>query len=122
MSTQPLISASRFYQRWLAPPPSALPRSELAHRWTSSTGRRAGRGASAGTPPLPPERAMRRLRNLLVCGLIRRDLEGQANLNEVVTAMTRFADFAIARMWTPSWPRWWPHTACRSARFGRGTA
>jgi glutamate-ammonia-ligase adenylyltransferase len=40
---------------------------------------------------------MRRLRNLLVCGLIRRDLEGKANLAEVVETMTRFADFAIAR-------------------------
>ena len=38
---------------------------------------------------------MRRLRNLLVCGLIARDLEGRADLNEVVTAMTGFADFAI---------------------------
>ncbi len=38
---------------------------------------------------------MRRLRNLLVCGLIERDLGGQADLNEVVTAMTGFADFAI---------------------------
>jgi glutamate-ammonia-ligase adenylyltransferase len=39
--------------------------------------------------------AMRRLRNLLVCTLIRRDLEGRADLDEVVTAMTRFADFAV---------------------------
>nr|GEU28062.1 hypothetical protein [Tanacetum cinerariifolium] len=53
--------------------------------------------ASPGAPALPLGRAMRRLRNLLVCGLIRRDLAGQADLAEVVEAMTRFADFAIAR-------------------------
>ncbi|GAB3415263.1 bifunctional [glutamate--ammonia ligase]-adenylyl-L-tyrosine phosphorylase/[glutamate--ammonia-ligase] adenylyltransferase [Massilia agilis] len=38
---------------------------------------------------------MRRLRNLLLSAIIRRDLEGQADLDEVVTAITRFADFAI---------------------------
>ncbi|GAB3439954.1 bifunctional [glutamate--ammonia ligase]-adenylyl-L-tyrosine phosphorylase/[glutamate--ammonia-ligase] adenylyltransferase [Massilia solisilvae] len=40
-------------------------------------------------------RAMRRLRNLLLSAIIQRDLEGQADLDEVVTAITRFADFAI---------------------------
>jgi glutamate-ammonia-ligase adenylyltransferase len=77
---------------------------------------------NAATPPLPPERAMRRLRNLLVCGLIRRDLEGQANLNEVVTAMTRFADFAIRTHVDASWPRLVAAHGMPSARFGRGTA
>ncbi|HEY1042787.1 MAG TPA: bifunctional [glutamate--ammonia ligase]-adenylyl-L-tyrosine phosphorylase/[glutamate--ammonia-ligase] adenylyltransferase [Telluria sp.] len=50
------------------------------------------REAGAG---LPLPRAMRRLRNLLVATIIRRDLAGQADLAEVVTAMTRFADFAV---------------------------
>lgn len=39
--------------------------------------------------------ALRRLRNLVVCTLIEKDLTGQADLNEVVTVMSRFADFAI---------------------------
>ena len=43
--------------------------------------------------PLP--RAMRRLRNLLVCAIIERDLSGLADLSEVVGAMTHFAEFAI---------------------------
>ena len=39
--------------------------------------------------------ALRRLRNLVVCTLIEKDLTGQADLNEVVTVMSRFADFAV---------------------------
>jgi [glutamine synthetase] adenylyltransferase / [glutamine synthetase]-adenylyl-L-tyrosine phosphorylase len=44
---------------------------------------------------LPLQRAMRRLRNLVVCTLIERDLRGAADLAEVVGTMTAFADFAI---------------------------
>lgn len=39
--------------------------------------------------------AMRRIRNLLVCAIIERDLSGKADLSEVVEAMTLFAEFAI---------------------------
>ena len=39
--------------------------------------------------------AMRRLRNLVVCTLIERDLRGQADLAEVVRTMSEFADFAV---------------------------
>lgn len=39
--------------------------------------------------------ALRRVRNLVLCTLIERDLSGQADLNEVVTTMSDFADFAI---------------------------
>lgn len=46
--------------------------------------------------PLP--RAMRRVRNLLIAGLIERDLSGKADLNEVVSAMTAFAEFAVATL------------------------
>ncbi|GIZ50655.1 glutamate-ammonia-ligase adenylyltransferase [Noviherbaspirillum aridicola] len=46
--------------------------------------------------PLP--RAMRRLRNLVVCTLIERDLGGQADLHEVLTAISGFADFAVATL------------------------
>ncbi|MBS1170189.1 MAG: glnE [Burkholderiaceae bacterium] len=38
---------------------------------------------------------MRRLRNLLIAALIERDLSGRADLGEIVSAMSAFADFAI---------------------------
>ncbi|MCW5300165.1 bifunctional [glutamate--ammonia ligase]-adenylyl-L-tyrosine phosphorylase/[glutamate--ammonia-ligase] adenylyltransferase [Herbaspirillum lusitanum] len=38
---------------------------------------------------------MRRLRNLIVCTLIERDLSGKADLAEVVRTMSEFADFAV---------------------------
>lgn len=41
------------------------------------------------------KRAMRRLRNLLVCAIIYRDLSGKANLSEVVETMTLFAEFTV---------------------------
>jgi glutamate-ammonia-ligase adenylyltransferase len=95
-------SVSRFYQRWLAAAPDRAAKSDevaqlsLAQidlpEWLDKEA-----ASVPGAPPLPLPRAMRRLRNLLVCGLIRRDLEGKANLAEVVEAMTRFADFAIQR-------------------------
>lgn len=98
MSHTSLISASRFHQRWLdAAPERAAQIAQLVRAPLDQldfAGALAAE-ANAATPPLPLERAMRRLRNLLVCGLIERDLSGQADLNEVVTAMTGFADFAI---------------------------
>jgi len=39
--------------------------------------------------------ALRRLRNLVVCTLIEKDLTGSADLDEVVTVMSRFADFTV---------------------------
>ncbi|RSZ55606.1 bifunctional [glutamate--ammonia ligase]-adenylyl-L-tyrosine phosphorylase/[glutamate--ammonia-ligase] adenylyltransferase [Massilia atriviolacea] len=97
-----LTPLSRFYQRWLAADPGRasavasigagrLDQLDLAQ----TLDRLALDDARPGAPPLPPARAMRRLRNLLVCGLIRRDLDGQADLAEVVASMTGFADFAI---------------------------
>lgn len=43
--------------------------------------------------PLP--RAMRRLRNLVVAALIERDLAGRAELDEVLTTISAFADFSV---------------------------
>jgi glutamate-ammonia-ligase adenylyltransferase len=96
--------ASRFYQRWLAADPAragqlaamaglSLARLDFGAALDAET-HPAGAGAPSATP-LPLGRAMRRLRNLLICAIIRRDLEGQADLDEVVTAMSRFADFAV---------------------------
>ncbi|MBR7745385.1 bifunctional [glutamate--ammonia ligase]-adenylyl-L-tyrosine phosphorylase/[glutamate--ammonia-ligase] adenylyltransferase [Undibacterium baiyunense] len=39
--------------------------------------------------------AMRRLRNLVLAGLIKRDLNGAADLNEVISTISDFADFVI---------------------------
>jgi glutamate-ammonia-ligase adenylyltransferase len=89
------LSASRFYQRWLGAAPERAARVEqlthtsLARIDFDAELQREGAGG------LPLERAMRRLRNLLVAGLIRRDLLGQADLAEVLACMTGFADFAI---------------------------
>ncbi|NVM76424.1 glutamate-ammonia-ligase adenylyltransferase [Duganella sp. SG902] len=88
-------SVSRFYQRWLsAAPDRAAKADELAQLSLAQIDlvHFLHKEAENG---LPLVRSMRRLRNLLVCTLIRRDLEGKANLAEVVETMTRFADFAI---------------------------
>ena len=87
--------ASRFYQRWLdAAPTRAAQLAGLAPLSLAQADFRAllEHELAAG---LPPERAMRRVRNLLVAAIIERDLGGRADLDEVVTAMTAFADFAI---------------------------
>ncbi|HEX8612026.1 MAG TPA: bifunctional [glutamate--ammonia ligase]-adenylyl-L-tyrosine phosphorylase/[glutamate--ammonia-ligase] adenylyltransferase [Telluria sp.] len=102
MNPASLTPLSRFYQRWLAADPrragalasitaGALDQLDLAQ----VLARVAVDDAKPGAPPLPPVRAMRRLRNLLVSSLIQRDLDGQADLAEVVATMTAFADFAI---------------------------
>ncbi len=95
MTAASLTAASRFYQRWLAAAPTRAAAIDQLVQHDLSTldlGAALAREAAAG---LPLPRAMRRLRNLLVCGLIRRDLEGRADLAEVVATMTGFADFAI---------------------------
>ncbi|MCS0608271.1 bifunctional [glutamate--ammonia ligase]-adenylyl-L-tyrosine phosphorylase/[glutamate--ammonia-ligase] adenylyltransferase [Massilia solisilvae] len=87
--------ASRFYQRWLAADPARGTQvAQLAQLSLASLdfGAVLKPDLAAG---LSLVRAMRRLRNLLLSAIIQRDLEGQADLDEVVTAITRFADFAI---------------------------
>jgi glutamate-ammonia-ligase adenylyltransferase len=85
--------ASRFYQRWLG---ADAARADHVARLAQLSLASLDFGAVLDSS-LPLPRAMRRLRNLLVAALIRRDLEGHADLDEVVTAITRFADFAIQR-------------------------
>jgi [glutamine synthetase] adenylyltransferase / [glutamine synthetase]-adenylyl-L-tyrosine phosphorylase len=91
---------SRFYQRWLGADPARGGRIDtLAALSLASIDFGAALKSEAALGPngsvLPTARAMRRLRNLLICAIIRRDLDGQADLDEVVTAMSRFADFAV---------------------------
>ena len=96
----PISAHSRFLQRWLAADagrPAQLA-AMAAHSMATLDLEAALAAQAAMLPPdAPLGRPMRRLRNALVATLIERDLAGSANLHEVVTAMTRFADFAIAR-------------------------
>jgi glutamate-ammonia-ligase adenylyltransferase len=91
---------SRFYQRWLAADPAraaqvdTLSRCSLADLDFGAALEAQAAGGPGGVR-LPLVRAMRRLRNLLICAIIERDLGGRADLDEVVTAMSRFADFAV---------------------------
>ncbi len=86
---------SRFYQRWLAADPARLARMEQVQGSALDALDLAQALAHEMAAGLPLVRGMRRLRNLLVAGLVRRDLDGQADLAEVVAAMTALADFAI---------------------------
>lgn len=81
-------------------------------RWTNSDPKRAGLVTQSAAQPLDRDffvraiqtetaagatlnAAMRRLRNLVICTLIERDLSGHADLAEVVKTMSDFADFAV---------------------------
>ncbi len=92
-------SDSRFYQRWLAAAPDRQDKIDVLTQQPLDAADLSALLAAERAGPdgtvLPLARGMRRLRNLLVAGLVRRDLEGRADLNEVVTAITRLADFAI---------------------------
>jgi glutamate-ammonia-ligase adenylyltransferase len=91
---------SRFLQRWLAFDPSrARQLAAMATQSMATLDLAAALDAEAAQLPEGTSlgRPMRRLRNALIATLIERDLTGRADLDEVVTAMTRFADFAIVR-------------------------
>jgi glutamate-ammonia-ligase adenylyltransferase len=90
-----LTSLSRFFQRWCgADAGRADAVAELA-RSPVDRARMADllQGDMASGKEL--RAAMRRLRNLLVCTLIERDLSGRADMAEVVRTISEFADFAI---------------------------
>lgn len=98
MNSHPLLAhseASRFVQRWLAADPArateleqlaglSLDQLDLADLLQKQL---------TQVPSLPA--AMRRLRNLLVAAIATRDLGRYADFNEVVTAISRFADFVV---------------------------
>lgn len=91
--TPPL--ASRFVERWLAADPKRADLLEqlCEHRLSALDFSHWLRLLQADAPTLPS--AMRRLRNLLVSAIAMRDLSGQADLSEVVAAISHFADFAV---------------------------
>src|SRR3569832_1810101 len=87
--------ASRFCQRWInAEADRAGKVAELARLSLSQPAFTLvlQTDTDAGMP-LP--RAMRRQRNLALAVLITRDLDGRADLAEVLDTMTAFADFAV---------------------------
>jgi glutamate-ammonia-ligase adenylyltransferase len=96
-SHQPLAQskASRFVQRWLAAEPARTAELEQLAELSLDQLDLADllQKQLAHTPSLPA--AMRRLRNLLVAAIAARDLGGYADLNEVLAAISRFADFVV---------------------------
>ncbi|NQE49155.1 glutamine-synthetase adenylyltransferase [Herbaspirillum rubrisubalbicans] len=88
-------STSRYYTRWTQADParSALITSTAAQAIDRTVMQQRLEQDLAAGLSLPG--AMRRLRNLIVCTLITRDLDGRADLAEVVATMTAFADFAV---------------------------
>lgn len=86
---------SRYYLRWTGAEPGRQEKvAQLARNPIDTAGFRQllGLELEAGRPL---RAAMRRLRNLVVCTLIERDLSGRADMAEVVFTISRFADFAI---------------------------
>ncbi len=93
----PIAHASRFVKRWLDASPS---REAALATWSElsldrldfdqllSEQRQDGVSLAG---------AMRRLRNGLVAAIAERDVSGKAGLDEVLTAISGFADFAIRR-------------------------
>ena len=96
LSILPANEASRFYMRWLNADPSRRQKqldalSEdtlLARNFPLLLQNETLEGFTLA-------RSMRRVRNLLLAHLIGRDLQGKADLSEVVATMTAFAEFAI---------------------------
>ncbi|WP_157050405.1 bifunctional [glutamate--ammonia ligase]-adenylyl-L-tyrosine phosphorylase/[glutamate--ammonia-ligase] adenylyltransferase [Herbaspirillum rhizosphaerae] len=93
-------AASRFLTRWANANPArpgqlaefsrlSLNRAVFERVLQNDLAATGATGAAALNGP------MRRLRNLVVCTLIERDLSGQADLAEVVRTMSEFADFAV---------------------------
>lgn len=88
-------TASRFLARWLQADNSRLAQLQQTAAAPLSADRLGQllQGETDAGMPLP--RAMRRVRNLVMATLITRDLDGRADLAEVVETMSRFADFAV---------------------------
>ena len=94
-STLPPAVGSRFFKRWIAADPGRITLIDQ-HAGLSLTAAIFAELLQKDTEngiELPA--AMRRLRNLVICILIQRDLTGLADLDEVVGTMTAFADFAV---------------------------
>ncbi len=100
MNTQHIQSldgyqASRFISRWMAAKPErhALLLQTSALSMSKDVFAKILQNEIDSGAPLPS--AMRRTRNLVMASLIKRDLEGKAELHEVVTTVSEFADFVV---------------------------
>ncbi|MGV8899460.1 MAG: bifunctional [glutamate--ammonia ligase]-adenylyl-L-tyrosine phosphorylase/[glutamate--ammonia-ligase] adenylyltransferase [Burkholderiaceae bacterium] len=97
MTTSLLSSAaaSRFFARWQSADPQrpSLLASIAEFPLNRSSFVRLLHNETSAGMPLP--RAMRRLRNLVIATLIERDLNGAADMDEVVRTMSEFAEFAV---------------------------
>ena len=91
---------SRFASRWLAADPGRAEQLAAFARLSPAERDLAQVLQTETARGLSVTRAMRRLRNLLMVTLTERDLAGLADLNEVVTSMSQFADFAIRTLLT----------------------
>lgn len=98
ISLIPTQNASHYFQHWINACPNrlhivtqlaqhALSKNDFNQLFLEEIKHNPQEGAFAG--------ALRRIRNTVLCTLIERDLSGKADLNEVVTTMSDFADFAI---------------------------
>jgi [glutamine synthetase] adenylyltransferase / [glutamine synthetase]-adenylyl-L-tyrosine phosphorylase len=90
-----VVNSSRFLQRWLAAKPTHAPALEQLAELSLDQldfGQllNAQRQNNVSLPA-----AMRRLRNLLVAAIVQRDISGKATLDEVLAAISDFAEFAI---------------------------
>ncbi|WMW82351.1 bifunctional [glutamate--ammonia ligase]-adenylyl-L-tyrosine phosphorylase/[glutamate--ammonia-ligase] adenylyltransferase [Undibacterium cyanobacteriorum] len=100
MNVHPILSLngtldSRFVHRWLA---AKEDRADKLKEWTKSpldSKKFPELLKSESDDGLALGAAMRRSRNLLMASLISRDLEAKAELHEVITAISHFADFVI---------------------------
>ena len=100
MSANPAFTSpklSRFVRRWLDADPARHAELErLAGLSLASVDfAQLLEAQLAVTPSLPA--AMRRLRNSLVSAIAERDLDGRGDLDEVLSAISKFAEFVINR-------------------------
>ena len=92
-------TASRFFSRWINA--SALRAAQLDNYSRLPLSRASFEQTlqqdllAVGALPGALNGAMRRLRNLVVCSLIERDLRALADLGEVMHTMSAFAEFAV---------------------------
>ena len=94
-SPLPVLNSSRFLQRWLAAKPthaSALEQLTELSLDQLDFGQLL-KEQQQNNASLPA--AMRRLRNLMVAAIVSRDISGKATLDEILAAISEFADFAI---------------------------
>ncbi|MFZ6814252.1 bifunctional [glutamate--ammonia ligase]-adenylyl-L-tyrosine phosphorylase/[glutamate--ammonia-ligase] adenylyltransferase [Undibacterium sp. Rencai35W] len=86
---------SRFVKRWLQADPARISLLKEHSRLSLSPQIFAQILQKEIQDGIPLNKVMRRLRNLVVSSLIARDLTGAADMDEVVTTISQFADFAV---------------------------